>query len=120
MSIKVDEVKTPITTEEVPTDQELTFKEGELGERKIKLFTPKCTCDKESVKTGLKWTGVALVVIGVAAGVIGLLVCLGVLQIGLTNVMMSLETGLYLAIAGFGIALMTAVLLVVARGLKYG
>lgn len=65
---------------------------------------------------GAKAVGVAVAIAGIFAGVVGLLVYLGILHISLTNVgTMSQAIGLYTLLGGFGATVVSSLVLGVAE-----
>jgi hypothetical protein len=62
-----------------------------------------------------RWVAVACAVVGLFAGVVGLLTYLGTLQVALTGLgAMSTATALYVMIGGFGFAGISLILLVIS------
>jgi len=71
-------------------------------------------CNKNTACNVFKWIAIALAITGVVAGLTGLLVCIGQVQIGLAGVgAMSAATGLYTLLAGFGVTFISTILLTV-------
>ena len=97
-----------------PSKEDKTGKMKGSGKDK-KVTDAKGGCTTSSVCNGIKIAAVILAIIGIVAGVIGLLVYLDTLAIGLTNIgSMSSTTGLYVMLGGFGVTFITGILLGVA------
>jgi hypothetical protein len=93
----------------------LDNKDGELHYRKVVPLDKKDGCNKSSACNVLKWAVVALAILGAVVGVVGVLSYLGQLQLGLAGVgAMSATTGLYVMLGGFGLTLVTGILLTVS------
>jgi len=87
------------------------------GKNNNREFKPLGTDKKDACdwQSGLKWTGVAFAILGLIVGLIGTLVYVGLLQVALTGIgTMSMATGLYTLLAGFGVTFITGILLTVA------
>lgn len=70
-------------------------------------------------KGGLKWTGIALLIVGLLGALVGALVYSGVMGITLTGLgAMASATSLYVLLAGVGLAFIMGVLLITAKCLS--
>lgn len=86
---------------------------------KYTIFTDTKKSEGCDWKGGLKWTGIALLIVGLLGALVGALVYSGVMGITLTGLgAMASATSLYVLLAGVGLAFIMGVLLITAKCLS--